>query len=85
MLCPTDEGNRAMGATQRRTWGWKEMGTNRNARLGLPRAVAGELLNHNSGCLAGWFINKLIELHQYSLWILLLDDGFITQMALGSS
>lgn len=50
------------------------MGTIRNARLGLLRAVAAELLNHNSGCLAGWLINKLIELHQYSLWILFLDD-----------
>lgn len=74
VLCPTDEGNRATGARLRRNWCWKEMGTNRNARLGLLRAVAAEPLNQNSSCHASWLINKLIELHQYGLWIPFLGD-----------
>lgn len=43
--------------------------TNRNVGLGLLRVVAAEPLNHN-----GHLINKLIELHQYSLWIPSLGD-----------
>lgn len=72
--CPTDEDNRAMGATLGRNRRWKEMGTNRNARLALLCAVAAEPLNHNSSCLASWLINKLIELRWYSPWIPFLDD-----------
>lgn len=49
------------------------MDTNRNISLGLLCAAAAEPLNPNSSCLASWLINKLIELHQYSLWIPFLD------------